>query len=408
MEEQDNYSYFEELVKNQGLVFIIEKIWSYLDHKSLDSCKNVSTTFRNSRLLLSLLFRKLYKFKVQQMREEIENYGCYERYGADFEKYHFIHCCSKQNWKAIFEHLPKKCSIPELQQMVPFMKKFCNDTQTWRDPFCFALEEFIESLWNIIEIFIKRSALNINKASKGIRTLFQSALKCGIFEHLPNLASSEFLDSRGIDIRTIVCYSKNALQYSCTKGWFNTVKLLLDIYNEKGFKFDSKNGPLFEYACQSKNPDFVSYLLENCYNKNGTLEKKFKKVGKPLIHIACMVGNFEIVKVTFDFYNKKNIRAWSIMRDDIGRTPFYHASQRADDSRIATYFMENSKHCLIANAFGQTPIHAACESGNIEVLKYFIDNGKIIEFNKKCFSGIRPLQLANKKLANNLFTNKMG
>ena len=54
-------------------------------------------------------------------------------------------------------------------------------------------------------------------------------------------------------------------------------------------------------------------------------------------------------------------------------------------------------HCMIADDFGQTPIHAASANGNVEILEHFMTSGERVEFNKQCYSGMTPLHYAIKR-----------
>jgi len=232
---------------------------------------------------------------------------------------------------------------------------------------------------------------------------------------------------------------KSELFLACKIGNIESIKLIL----EKGININctymGKDNEVYtplSMASKYNHIDVVAYLLDYGAQSNPEIKNKYKKYYKsPLIH-ACRLGNEEIVdylinkgnaninekdsndKTIFmyacEIYNKNIIQllmnyGCRITDEDVdheGNNALHYLCQR-DESYymnsllkilVETYHFDINKQ----NHQGKTPLHISSMMGNINTVRYLIDNGADINIpdSKKYTPFIYACLSGNKKIVN--------
>ena len=123
---------------------------------------------------------------------------------------------------------------------------------------------------------------------------------------------------------------RTLLDYSCEKGWYKVVRMLVET----------------EYCCDPRLRD------EN---------------GNTSLHYACKSGHMGIVK-----YLVTEQHCDPVCKNHDGRTPLHEACERGHLD-IAKYLVTD-QHCDPAceDHDGRTPLHEACENGHVDTVKFLV------------------------------------
>ena len=140
-------------------------------------------------------------------------------------------------------------------------------------------------------------------------------------------------------------------------------------------------------ACMLGNLDIVKVLAidlncdVNCQNLQGDTP----------LHAACKQGNSDIV-ITLAADRKCKVNS----QNNFGDTPLHEACKRAQLSIVR--YLAVSQHCEVncQNKIGSTPLHVACGQGNLEIVKMFAADQRC-KLNQKNSFGITPLRIACKQ-----------
>ena len=123
---------------------------------------------------------------------------------------------------------------------------------------------------------------------------------------------------------------RTLLDYSCEKGWYKVVRMLVET----------------EYCCDPRLRD------EN---------------GNTSLHYACKSGHMGIVK-----YLVTEQHCDPVCKNHDGRTPLHEACERGHLDIVK--YLVTDQHCDPAceDHDGRTPLHEACENGHVDTVKFLV------------------------------------
>jgi len=215
-----------------------------------------------------------------------------------------------------------------------------------------------DGLLDIVTVLVNAGAdLNL-KSTEGFSPLFAAVQN----KHKPVV---EYLLSKGARVD-----EKNgpkgvsALYRACFDGSLDIAKVLVDAGADVNLKSTEGFTPLY-IAVGNKRKPLVEYLL----SKGAPVDEKNGPDGVAALFRACYVGSLDIVKVLVDAGADVN------HKDNIGFTCFYAAVQEKHKP-IIEYLL--SKGVRVNETNGQnndTPLHKACVSGSLEVVKILVNAG---------------------------------
>lgn len=193
------------------------------------------------------------------------------------------------------------------------------------------------------------------------------------FEH-GSIKVIAFLLQKGADITEVRNYYHLPLCIACTKGYDETVKLLIKLgvnCNDRCNK-DGKT-PLWS-ACQRGFNKIVDILI-----KNGSDVYEMNETGQTLLHVAHNFYIFQLlIYISLDsnkpVYNETNRCLDSNKPDSIGRYPLYESMVNGNDD-ISDYLIQNHCHIAISERDHKTALISVFKSGNNKLSRLVVSKG---------------------------------
>ena len=147
-------------------------------------------------------------------------------------------------------------------------------------------------------------------------------------------------------------------------------------------------------ACQIGNLDIVKFLIEIGSDTN--IANRASVTWPTPLHLACMNGKLNIVKFFVTFSKDRNIKLNAT--DNFGKTPFHIACeyQRLDIVEYLLSVYEQMNLICTTNVFERSPFHTACLYGNLDLVTLLLDHSKMLQIDvmARDVNGKTPLQLA--------------
>ncbi|CAH0395611.1 unnamed protein product [Bemisia tabaci] len=164
--------------------------------------------------------------------------------------------------------------------------------------------------------------------------------------------------------RTYFKYEKNKtlLHVAAEKGDENTVKMLINKKAPIKVVTDDNLTPLFS-ASRNGHEDVVKLLIAKQADVNFA-----SNYGTPL-DAALESGHFKVVEILLEHGAEFG------SEDNRNKTPFEIAIKCGNFERAKTLLQQNDIEINVENSDGETLLHTASEEGNVEVVKFLVDNG---------------------------------
>ena len=268
---------------------------------------------------------------------------------------------------------------------------------------------------DIVRYLVSEQGYNTAYQDKNGNTPLQVAFREG------HLATAEFLTEENC---SVAYTSKNnsgitILHYSCSHGWLDMTRRLVELYNCDPESRDDDGDTPFHLACRVGHVDVVGYLVSEqgcsvaCQNKNGDT----------LLHEACRAGHLATAEILLI---GKNCSAACVSRNRYGKTVLhyschhgwldmtrrlveqYHCDPEGRDSDGDTQlhvvcrdghvdivmYLVSKQRCSTAcqNKVGNTPLHVACREGHVDIVRYLVEQGCSAVCQNK--DGDTPLHIA--------------
>ena len=211
-------------------------------------------------------------------------------------------------------------------------------------------------------------------------TLLHAACRSGFS------AMAAALLENGADVQAVDIYGNNACHIACHNLQFNCLRLLGEHRNQLNADGDT----VLHILCgmeisKEKLPEFVEFLRET---KELDINKLNRKGETPL-HITCRRSNGDVVGALVAMECDVNAC------DGLGNTALHIAvCSRTDGSQKVQCLLKSYKcNPNVRNKDGDTPLHAACEEGSIEVLEILVTDQRC-DVNIQDDYGNTPLHIA--------------
>lgn len=313
------------LIARAGLDHITERIFGYLDTKTLLNCRLLSKRSKNlidtSKCLILVQIKWM---KTQTVKIEI--------------KYKFIpiHIHNSiidldSHWKLIFHKMEVKLRLEELRQMFEFMKHFfetLDSKEVVPSPVHFAVKHGDIDMFKLFGKFSINYNATDEEGCTPLHYAFANGRLGSIFHLLWLEAMPNVQDKHGM----------TPLHYACKNGHSKIVQIIFAFHSNFDFNLkDFKNRNLLHFACISEKKELIELMLQ-LFNVNEADDH-----GWTPLHYACNTSNSTIIK----YLMRQNAIDFNL-QDQYGRTPY-----------TLTYFNGNSvARNLILNH---------CQSRNIEL-----------------------------------------
>ncbi|GFS93161.1 ankyrin-3 [Nephila pilipes] len=227
-----------------------------------------------------------------------------------------------------------------------------------------------------------------------------------------HVAISELLIKNNADVNALIDLGPNPLHLASQNGHLKLVKLLLNygaFINQKNIKNDK--GTALHYCSSSGHFEVVKLLIES----GADLEAKNIHDSKPL-HVAVERGYYEIAEILIangaDIHSKNSLgltalhiaaynRFEAIVKLLLSKGADFRTENKNNvtpihimiSSELCDLIITNKSNIDFVDAYGYTTLHLGALSGNLEFVKYCLDNGCNINDRNK--SGLTALHLAS-------------
>ena len=197
---------------------------------------------------------------------------------------------------------------------------------------------------NLCKMLLETYKLDVTSTDNSGWSVIHCAAESG------NTELFQYFVENGCDVYSTTNFGKSCLHIAASKGHLNTCKELVENYNFSIYITDDNQYTALHCACASGNLNLCRYLIQegsDVYSKT--------KDNKNCLHISVSKGYLHLSRTLFESYkfdiNTTNIKGWNVL-------------------------------------------HYAAESGNLEVFKYFIQNG--CDFTSKTKRNKNSLHIAGK------------
>ena len=401
MEEAEELSYFETLLRAPGLQHIIEEIFVNLDPPSLANCRLLSIDAKEIIDEMSGRDKRLLRSHIFWLRSKYKKWSFAKREKYNVAKMFFsITRCNQ-----VFEYF---CGINDLEEMgtfITFMKyyrlhfkdgnllgfmqsphrgKFIEMLS--RYPFYLDQDFLYSVLWygwyEEMELFItiaknRNVKLNVYESYLVNDLLFRAC-------RYKNVACFKFILEHAMSRR---------IRISDTDNVGNGI---MHIAAQKYDAFDVSD--LSERTKIERSVRFMEFLLEHApffgININGATHYMYG--GKTPMHVACTSGYPEVVALML-----RGARVYGInvnATNHMGKTPFFVAcvEKRIDIIEVMAKHGKTEINWNVTDSIGRTPLHLACMRGAVEVVQTLLKHSNEININvnQKDVYGKAPIHIA--------------
>jgi ankyrin repeat protein len=140
---------------------------------------------------------------------------------------------------------------------------------------------------------------------------------------------------------------------------------LINLPYDQVLRQSNKNGLMyFFHVCEEGKIDMVKLFLE----KGANINKKDER-GNTSMHVACRIGNIELVKLLLS-WKEVNINE----KNDWKNTPLHKACKN-NHTEIVELLLRSGVNIDEENGYKYTPRIIASHNGNIEIIKLLLNYG---------------------------------
>ena len=165
---------------------------------------------------------------------------------------------------------------------------------------------------------------------------------------------------------------RTLLDYSCEKGWYNVVRMLVEADNEYQCNprlHDENGNTSLHYACKSRRVGIAKYLVTDQHCDPACKNHE----GRTPLHEACERGHLDIAK-----YLVTDQHCDPACEDHGGRTPLHEAGERGHLDTVKFLVSECKCDPLQPDKNGETPSSLALSNHREGVTTFLISIGKAI------------------------------
>ncbi|XP_067660904.1 ankyrin repeat domain-containing protein 50-like [Haliotis asinina] len=190
-----------------------------------------------------------------------------------------------------------------------------------------------------------------------------------LVNHGANLLQS---DKRGDNILHLVCFA----------GHSDIVKYILSLnsvnINSRGWKGRT---PVM-VAAERGHKEVVELLVNHGVNLS-----LCKRSGSNILHLACCVGHFDVVKYVLSLNSVDiNSRGWK------GRTPVMVGAKHGH-KEVVKLLVNHGANVLLSDKRGDNILHLVCFAGHSDVVKYILSLNSV-DIDSRGWKGRTPVMIA--------------
>lgn len=157
-------------------------------------------------------------------------------------------------------------------------------------------------------------------------------------------------------------------------GHLAIVKYLVNIEKIDVFIENANGATPLHYAARFGHLDVIKYFIDN---KHADFNIKNKKQSTPL-HYATLGGHLDVAKYLIGKSIDRRID-WNISDDIDGATPLHYAASSCN-FKLVKHLIAKGADVNVRAYENNTPLHYAVSAGgSLEIVKYLIDNGAIVD-----------------------------
>ena len=161
----------------------------------------------------------------------------------------------------------------------------------------------------------------------------------------------------------------SSLHLACQNGYYRMALYLSEVYPGNVYSLNNKEEGLLHAAAQSGNEDLVRFLVES----HGLEPESQDKDGVTCLHIIAKQGDTELYK-----YLVPRVKNNPTPKDKTGRSPLHYAGRHYKMSLFLIQSFDCHPEDKDRNGF--TGLHAACQTGNMELVLHYLMNMKCNSF----------------------------
>ena len=161
----------------------------------------------------------------------------------------------------------------------------------------------------------------------------------------------------------------SSLHLACQNGHYEMALYLSEVYSGNVYRLNNKEEGLLHAAAQNGNEDLVRFLIES----HDFDPESQDKDGVTCLHIIAKQGGTELYK-----YLVPRVKNNPTPKDKTGRSPLHYAGRHY---KMSLFLIQSFDcHPEDKDRKGFTGLHAACQTGNMELVLHYLMNMKCNSF----------------------------
>ena len=348
------------LLDNPGFNLIVDLISSHLNPKGLAQCRLVCKTWRD----LIDNHRTWMVFQLDHIKNQ-EKYFYDEKEPKTLKKK-----LSERfpEWNTVIEQLSKKQNLRRLKEFVKHMWTFFNDnrmsyhTNPLHDAAAKSNLEFVQLLIDC--------KINLGMKNPCGSTPLHYACQQGNIEIVQLLIKYSTIDdayAKGSSARTI-------FHFAAENSDVQVLKLILDTFKFEDLR-DKHGYKMLHCAVEFGPKETLTFLLESRHKIGFNTEDRTRPCGWTILHIACQCRDIEIVDVVYKALQDDNSDIDFDTEDSSGFTPLVKSTWNSKHPTVPITLLNRFPNKLnVLDQYGRNLLHYACHHGNVEVVKYVLEN----------------------------------
>ena len=373
----------EEFLRNPGLCLIVKFISSNLDVKSLAKCRLVCKAWRN----LIDNHRSWLSFQLEHIRNQEKSFIDDEKK----EKSSVTTTISARfpEWNIVIETFSRKQNLPRLKEFVKHMWiYFKNDRMSYftnplHDAAAKSNLEFVQLL---VDCKIDLGIMNPSGSNP-----FHFACQKGNIKMVQLLIKHMKKDDTYAKTKN----DNTVFHFMVSNPDLQVIKWILDTFQFEDIR-NKWGWTMFHCALMDvpNTKETIQFLIES-RNKIGFNLEDRSNSGWTILHLACACRDIEIIDLIVKVLEDNKIPINFDTRNANGRTPI-HLSVCNKNSEVLIHLLNRFPDKL--NILGNNEMHLlhyACNLGNGQFVKYVYENQNLnVDFEVKDSRGMTPLHHA--------------
>ena len=213
---------------------------------------------------------------------------------------------------------------------------------------------------NLCKMLIDKHKVDLHITDNEGRTAVHYSAQSGNYELVA------YFVQMGADIHLKIDDGRNCLHVAALKGHLNLCKMLIDKHKVDLHITDNEGRTAVHYSAQSGNYELVAYFVQ----MGADIHLKIDD-GRNCLHIAALQGHLNLCKMLIDKH-KVDLH----ITDNEGRTAV-HYSAKSGNYELVAYFVQMGADIHLKIDDGRNCLHIAALKGHLNLCKMLIDKHKV-------------------------------